>query len=143
MLATGRGHAQVVLTRVTDLLKDLGPSGLRNTSSSFPASPLIWICYRATRSLALRAAEAHVTLFVVQVDESSFDVSDRTHAATISGHTYTGGLATIAASTGGSFYSAVGRAASSTGLLPTSITITSSGSSRVRRTRTGRHIELR
>ena len=112
MLATGRGHAQVVLTSMTDLAKSLarlrGPKHLVLISGGLPIEGTLLSRYQ---DLALAAAEAHVTLFVVQVDQSAFDVSDRTHGATLSGDAYAGGLASLAANTGGSFYSAAGRSA--------------------------------
>jgi VWFA-related protein len=112
MLSAGRGRAQTVLTGLTDLLDRLrtlrAPKHLVLLSGGLPFDMELLSRYQA---LAAKAAQAHVAVFVLHLDQSSFDASDRRNVASISGRQYATGLGNIAASTGGAFYSATGRAA--------------------------------
>lgn len=112
MLATGRGQAQRVLTHLTDLLGRLsalrGPRRLVLFSGGIPFDHTLQSLYD---DLAAKAAEAHVALFVVHLDQSDVDASARASGlGAPGGRAYATGLGTIAASTGGAFVNGVGRA---------------------------------
>ena len=63
------------------------------------------------RELATKAARARVAIFVVHVDQVTFDASDPKNAATVfGGRDFATGLGDIASSTGGMFVNAVGTA---------------------------------
>ena len=113
MLLMGRGQAQTVLTRLGDVLDKLAdvraPKSLVLFSGGIPFDVDLLSRYR---DLATKAARARVAIFIVHVDQTGFDASDRTSVETVfGGREYTTGLGNIAASTGGAIFSGVGTAA--------------------------------
>jgi VWFA-related protein len=113
MLPIGRAHAQAALKGIVDAIGRLGtlraPRHLILMSGGFPFDPEILSEYR---EVATQAAKAHVALFVVHLDQTAFDASDRGHFGDVfGGRDYAEGLGNIAASSGGSFFQGVGRAA--------------------------------
>jgi VWFA-related protein len=112
MLIVGRGHAQTVLQGIIDVMGRLGslraPKHLILISGGIPFDLEILSRYQ---ELAAKAAQAHVALFVVALDQPSFDASDRGRFGNVfGGREYTEGLGNIAASTGGTLFQGVGRA---------------------------------
>jgi VWFA-related protein len=112
MLQMGRGHAQTVLTRLGDLFDSVStvraPKHLVLFSGGMPFDVDLLSRYR---ELATKAARARVAIFVVLVDQASFDASDRKNVATVfGGRDFATGLGDIASSTGGMFVNAIGTA---------------------------------
>jgi VWFA-related protein len=112
MLLIGRGQADTMLSNLTRLLESLAPLSapkhLVIISGGLPFDLDLLARYRA---LAAKAAQTHVALFVVHLDQAAFDASDRGHFARVfGGAEYADGLANIASSTGGVFFNGVGRA---------------------------------
>ncbi len=110
MLTAGRGHVQTILPRLTALLDRLGrlrgPKHLILISAGLPFEAAM---LRDYQTVATQAAAAGVVLSAVQLDQTSFDASARSNGAALSGTGYATGLGNLAASTGGSFYTAAGR----------------------------------
>src|SRR5258708_930475 len=112
MLLIGRGQADTVLSNLTRLLESLAPlSAPKHLVIISGGLPFDLDVLRRYRALAAKAAQTHVALFVVQLDQAAFDASDRGHFARVfGGAEYADGLANIASSTGGLFFNGVGRA---------------------------------
>ncbi|MEO8520972.1 MAG: VWA domain-containing protein [Acidobacteriota bacterium] len=112
MRTVGRFRVQTVATRMGTLFDSLAPlhapKQIILMSGGLPFDATLQPFYE---DLARRAARAHVALFVVHLDQPSFDASQRDNAGTTNGREYLTGLANIASSTGGAFYTASGRAA--------------------------------
>jgi VWFA-related protein len=112
MLMMGRGHAQTVLTRLGDLFDSMStvraPKHLVLFSGGMPFDVDLLSRYR---ELATKAARARVAIFVVHVDQATFDASDRKNATVYGGRDFATGIGDIASSTGGMFVNAVGTAA--------------------------------
>jgi VWFA-related protein len=111
MLAAGRNHADTVLARLNDLLIRLGPlHGPKNLiliSGGLPFDPELLARYN---EFSARAAQAHVSVFAIHLDQASFDASDLGNFSVISGREYQTALGNLAADTGGTFFSATARA---------------------------------
>lgn len=111
MVFAGRAHADTLLAGVASVLDQLravrAPKRLVLISGGIPLDVELLPRYQA---LAARAAEAHVALSVVHLDQPSFDIANSFHASEISGgREYEAGLATIASITGGDFFTGVGK----------------------------------
>jgi VWFA-related protein len=111
-LLIGRGQAQTVLTRLGDLFDRLqtlrAPKHLVLLSGGLPFDMDLLSRYR---DLAAKAAQAHVAISIVHLDQPDFDISTQTNASSgFAGRDYATGLATIASTTGGVFVDGVGRA---------------------------------
>lgn len=112
MLLLGRGRATGVLTRLGDLFNRLqgirAPKHLVLLSAGLPFD--MELLPRFT-DLAAQAAQAHIALSIVHLDQPDFDASSQTNVSTVfGGRDYATGLATIASTTGGVFVEGVGRA---------------------------------
>jgi VWFA-related protein len=112
MVFAGRIHADVLLSSLTGILDRLktvrAPRRLVLMSAGIPFDTELLSRYQA---LASRAAEAHVALSVIHLDQAPFDVANSSHASEVyGGREYETGLATIASMTGGDFFTGVGRA---------------------------------
>lgn len=123
MLLQGRAQAQTTLTGLADLLKALSPlhapKHMVLLSGGLPFDVDLLSRYRA---LADRAAESHVALSIVHLDQD-LDASDRGHwGNAFGGREYATGLNTIASMTGGSFYMGAGKAAGAFDRIATSVT---------------------
>jgi VWFA-related protein len=124
MLLVGRGHATTVLTRLGDLFDRLqairAPKQLVLLSGGLPFD--LELLPRYT-DLAAKAAQAHISLSIVHLDQPDFDASTRMNAGTVfGGRGYATGLATIASSTGGVFVEGVGRATGALARIASDIT---------------------
>jgi len=111
-LLLGRAHADTVIANLTHLLDTLRPLSAPKhvvlISAGLPFDPDLLSRYR---DLALKAAQAHVALFVVHLDQPSSDASDSQLPAQIfGGREQAEGLGNIASITGGLFFSGVGKA---------------------------------
>ncbi|MEP6592168.1 MAG: VWA domain-containing protein [Acidobacteriota bacterium] len=112
MLMVGRAHMQTVATRMGTLFDSLAPLHAPKQIVLISGGLAFDVTLQPFYDdLARRAARAHVALFVVHLDQPSFDASQRNSGGTTSGREYMTGLANIASSTGGAFYTASGRAA--------------------------------
>src|SRR3954470_6748953 len=112
LLLVGRAHADSVLANLTRVLDNLrpirAPKHVVVISAGLPFDVELLPGYQA---LALRAAQGHVALFVVHLDQSSFDASDvKPSAGVVGGREQVDGLATIASITGGQFFNGVSKA---------------------------------
>lgn len=117
MLLVGRGQANSILSSLSGLLDRMGllsaPKHLVLISGGLPFDTEILPRYQM---LAAKAAQRHVALFVVHLDQPPFDATDQRPSAFgtagqgSGGREYETGLATIASTTGGAFFMGVGRA---------------------------------
>jgi VWFA-related protein len=112
MWTIGMAHADDILRRVgaivSDLAKISAPKRLVLISAGIPFDPELIGRYR---DLARRAAQSHVTLLIVQMDQSPFDTGSRGPTVQVfGGREHAEGLGNIASITGGRFFSAVGNA---------------------------------
>jgi hypothetical protein len=109
MLRLGRGHAQMVLAGLSALLDRLGalraPKRVVVISAGLPFDVELLPRYQM---LAAKAAQSHVALFVVHLDQPTFDASSNAPGppgkSVFGGREYASGLGTIAALTGGEFF---------------------------------------
>ena len=111
MSQLGRLHATNVLKGIDNIIDRLGalhaPKHLVLISSGIPFDFETFTRYK---ELADKAAQAHVAIFVVQLDQG-LDASDRGNVGTVfGGREYAQGLGTIASSTGGVLFEGVGKA---------------------------------
>lgn len=123
MLLQGRTQAQSTLATITDLLSRIAPlhapKHMVILSGGLVFDTDVYARYRL---LAQQAAESHVALSIVQLDQD-LDASDRGHWSNVFGdRDYATGLATIASMTGGSFFMGVGRATGAFERIATVIT---------------------
>jgi VWFA-related protein len=123
MLLQGRAQGTATLTGLTDILKKLAPLHapkhmvVLSGGLVFDADLLL-----RYRSLAQQAAESHVALSIVHLDQDT-DAADRGHFSNVfGGREYSTGLGTVASMTGGSFYMGAGKATGAFDRVATSIT---------------------
>ena len=114
MVITGRLRIQDLLQTLTSVIDRFGsiaaPKRFILISAGFPFDLEMVARYR---DLAEKAARAHVALFVVQLDQSTFDAATRgrgPEAQVFGGRETAEGLGQIASITGGRFFGAVGKA---------------------------------
>ena len=107
----GRFHSEEVLRNLTSILDRFGtihaPKHLILLSAGLVFEQELVGRYR---DLAEKAARSHVSLFVVQVDQSAFDASSRNGMQSFGGQTAEG-LGAIASITGGQYFHGVSTAA--------------------------------
>ncbi len=123
MLLQGRAQGTATLTGLTDILKTLAPlhapKHLVVLSGGLVFDADLLLRYR---SLAQQAAESHVALSIVHLDQD-IDAADRGHFSNVfGGRDYSTGLGTVASMTGGSFYMGAGKATGAFDRVATSIT---------------------
>ena len=123
MLLQGRAQGHATLSGLTDLLKKLAPlHAPKHMVVLSGGLPFDLDLLTRFRSLARQAAESHVALSIVHLDQD-LDATDRAHSANVfGGRDYATGLGTIASMTGGSFYMGAGKAAGAFERVATSIT---------------------
>lgn len=124
MLISGRGQAQTNLTRLGNLFDRLqgirAPKHLVLLSGGLPFDADLLTRYN---ELAAKAAQAHVAISILFLDQPDFDPSNRTDGgSTVGGREYGAGLATIASTTGGVFLNGVGRATGALARIASDIT---------------------
>ncbi|MDQ3213583.1 MAG: VWA domain-containing protein [Acidobacteriota bacterium] len=124
MLMSGRGQVRTVLGRLSSVLDRLkavrAPKRLVLISGGLPFDVGLLPLYR---TLAEKAAQARVAIFVVHVAQADFDASDRLRGGSQSGGgEYASGLGSIASSTGGMFVNGVGRATGAMNRIVSEIT---------------------
>jgi hypothetical protein len=112
MWTIGIAHADDILRRVGVIVRDLGkisaPKRLVLISAGLPFDRELIGRYR---DLARLAAQSHVALFIVQMDQAAFDAGSRGPTVQVfGGREHAEGLANIASITGGRFFGAVGNA---------------------------------
>lgn len=112
MWTIGMAHADDILRRVGAIVSDLGkisaPKRLVLISAGMPFDQELIGRYR---DLARQAAQSHVTLFIVQMDQAAFDSGSRGPTVQVfGGREHAEGLGNIASITGGRFFGAVGNA---------------------------------
>jgi VWFA-related protein len=123
MLLQGRSQGQTTLTGLADVLKRLAqlhaPKHMVVLSGGLVFDVDLLSRYR---SVAQQAAESHVAMSIVHLDQD-VDASDRGHFSNVfGGREYATGLGTVASMTGGAFLMGVGRAAGAFERIATSIT---------------------
>jgi VWFA-related protein len=123
MLLQGRAQGSATLAGLTTLLKQLAPlHAPKHMVVLSGGLPFDLDLYSRFRMLAQQAAETHVALSIVHLDQD-LDATDRAHSANVfGGRDYSTGLGTIASMTGGSFYMGVGKATGAFDRIATSIT---------------------
>lgn len=114
MVLTGRLRAQALMQNLTSIIDRFGsisaPKHLVLISAGIPFDEELVARYR---DLAEKAARSHVALFVVQLDQSTFDAATRgqgPEAQMYGGRETAEGLAHIASITGGQYFNGVGKA---------------------------------
>ena len=84
LLLVGRAHADTVIANLTHLLDSLRPlSAPKHVVLISAGLPFDVELLSRYQDLAFRAAQSHVALFVVHLDQPSFDASDRQSPAQI------------------------------------------------------------
>ena len=112
MRLEGLAHAEDMLRSVTTLVESLAvisaPKRIVLMSAGIPFDEELLGRYRR---LAEKAAQSHVTLLIVQLNQSDVDTSSRGPMPQVyGGREHALGLATIASITGGQFFSTAGNA---------------------------------
>jgi hypothetical protein len=112
MLQMGRSHADSLLSALTSVLNVLAPLRAPKkvvlVSAGLPFDQQVLSRFN---DLVEKAAQAHVAVSVLHLDQAGFDASSRGLEATVAGGgDQAAGLANIAASTGGEFFMGVGGA---------------------------------
>lgn len=107
----GRAHAQMILQSLGSIIDRLGtisaPRHIILLSAGFPFDEELIVRYR---DVADKAARAHVSLFIVQVEQGDMDASSRGPGSQIDADRDSAtGLANVASITGGQFFAAAGR----------------------------------
>ena len=112
LLLAGHAHAETVISNLTRLLDNLSPfSAPKHVVLISAGLPFDVELLSRYQDLAFKAAQSHVALFVVHLDQPPFDASDRLPSAQIfGGREQTEGLGNIASITGGLFFSGIGKA---------------------------------
>jgi hypothetical protein len=112
MLQLGRLHAEAVLSALTSVLNALAPLRAPKrvvlVSAGLPYDQQLLSRFN---DLVEKAAQAHVAVSVLHLDQPGFDASSRGLEASVGGgREYATGLANIASATGGEFFMGVGGA---------------------------------